>query len=172
MAWTAPKTWATGDNVPASDMNTYIRDNSGFLHDPPTARVFHSVDQSITDATDTVLAFDSERFDTDTIHGAGANTKLTATTAGKYLIVANITWEANATGIRFCGIRLNGTTMIGQVRQPAIASVDVDQNPTTLYQLAATDYVEVLVRQESGGALNVKVAGNVSPEFSMVWVSG
>ena len=35
--WTAPKTWATGELVTATDMNTYLRDELEFLKDPPTA---------------------------------------------------------------------------------------------------------------------------------------
>ena len=31
MAWTSPKTWASGDVLTASDMNTYVRDNSLYL---------------------------------------------------------------------------------------------------------------------------------------------
>jgi hypothetical protein len=32
MAWTAPITHATGDVLPASDWNTYVRDNTKYLH--------------------------------------------------------------------------------------------------------------------------------------------
>lgn len=32
MAWTAPKTFNTGDVLPASDLNTHLRDNLIFLH--------------------------------------------------------------------------------------------------------------------------------------------
>lgn len=30
-SWTSPKTWAVGDVLTASDMNTYVRDNTSFL---------------------------------------------------------------------------------------------------------------------------------------------
>ncbi len=32
MGWTTPKTWAVGDPGTASDLNTYIRDNSAYLY--------------------------------------------------------------------------------------------------------------------------------------------
>ena len=32
MSWTTPKTWAVGDPGTASDLNTYIRDNSAYLY--------------------------------------------------------------------------------------------------------------------------------------------
>lgn len=36
MAWTAPRTWSTGELVTATIMNTHIRDNLDALKDPPT----------------------------------------------------------------------------------------------------------------------------------------
>lgn len=32
MTWTTPKTWVTGDVLTASDMNTYVRDNTNYLN--------------------------------------------------------------------------------------------------------------------------------------------
>lgn len=32
--WTTPKTWNVGDVLTAADMNTYVRDNTSYLHDP------------------------------------------------------------------------------------------------------------------------------------------
>lgn len=36
MAWTTPKTWAPGDPLVASELNTHIRDNLDALKNPPT----------------------------------------------------------------------------------------------------------------------------------------
>jgi len=36
--------------------------------------------------------------------------------------------------------------------------------------LAAGDYVEVTLRQNSGGAISLFAAPAFSPEFSMVWI--
>lgn len=47
------------------------------------ARVYDSDGQTINNNSLTAIGFDSERYDTDTCHDPGANTKLTATTAGK-----------------------------------------------------------------------------------------
>lgn len=49
---------------------------------------------------------------------------------------------------------------------PSAAAVTA-QNPGTDYRLTAGDYVEVIVFQSSGGALNVEAATNYSPEFWM-----
>lgn len=42
---------------------------------------------------------------------------------------------------------------------------------TTLYDLGVDDYIEVMVYQTSGGALNVEKTAQYSPEFMMVKVA-
>ena len=133
------------------------------------ARVYHNANQSIPDATNTALAFNSERADTNTIHDTVTNnSRLTCQTAGVYSITASVEFAANATGIRSVGLRLNGTTFLSLQRSPSAgASVTALLSVATMYALAATDYVEVIVSQDSGGALNVLAGGNYSPEFQM-----
>jgi len=137
----------------------------------PAARVYNSGALTISHNTNTALTFDSERFDTDTIHNTGSNTgRLTATTAGKYLITALVRWAANATGRRSVTIREGGDTSIGVVQQDAAAGggVTTVQEVSCLYDLAANEYVEVVVNQNSGGDLTVDAESNYSPEFMMV----
>jgi hypothetical protein len=38
------------------------------------------------------------------------------------------------------------------------------------YSLSVSDYLEAVVYQNSGGALNVNSAGNYSPEFGMTYL--
>lgn len=151
----------TNRKTQASRLKTYIGDDK-------SARVFHSANQSLTDATVTVLAFDSERFDTDTIHDTATNnSRLTATTAGKYWIHGQVNYADNATGRRDLTIRLNGTTTIADVRVNPISGADTTVEVSTFYDLSATDYVELLAFQNSGGALNVQAVAQQSPEFMM-----
>lgn len=134
------------------------------------ARVYNSANISLTSGADTALTFDTERYDTDTIHSTSSNTgRLTATTAGKYTISGTAAFAANATGARGLGIRLNGTTFIALARVPAVAGgTDITSlTVTTDYNLSATDYVELIGYQTSGGSLNVLAGGNYSPEFMM-----
>lgn len=50
MAWTAPKTWALGELLTSSDLNTYIRDNNLFLFDSlPKVAIIADVKSSGTD---------------------------------------------------------------------------------------------------------------------------
>lgn len=143
----------------------------GLLEAPPAARVYHDAAQSIADSAETALAFNQERFDTDTMHDTATNnSRIKATTAGKYVISANVQFASNSTGHRSLMIRLNGATRIAYLRVPAVSGAVTILSVSTVYNLAANDYVEALVVQTSGGALNVEVNGNVSPEFMAIRV--
>ena len=63
----------------------------------------------------TTLTFDSERWDTDSMH-SGSSSQIYCNTSGKYLIGCNIEWEdAGAGGERTVQLKLNGTYIISQV---------------------------------------------------------
>ena len=132
------------------------------------ARVYHSTTQSISNSSDTTFVFDTENFDTDTIHSTSSNTeRLTATTAGKYVIEAQIEWAASAVGLRIAKLRLNGTTIIAWTTITPLSTGTTSMTVSTVYDLAATDYVEVLGNQTSGGALNAN-GGLGATWFTMI----
>ena len=137
----------------------------------PCARVYNSAAISINNNTVTSLTFDSERFDTDTIHSTSSNTsRLTATTAGKYDIAGTASFVSNATGRRALLIRYNGTTVIAQQEWDTSQNGITYMTISTLYDMAVDDYVEMLVFQDSGGSLNINALSNHSPEFMMARV--
>lgn len=136
----------------------------------PSARVYHSADQSIANSTETVLAFNSERFDTASLHDTATNnSRLTAPIAGKYLIGVNVRWESNPTGNRILSIRHGTGIDIAANYMPA--TVQAVQAVSALWQMAVNDYVQIFVTHFAGVALNIQAAGNISPEFWMVRVS-
>jgi len=119
----------------------------------------------------TWLTFDNERFDTDNIHSVMVNTgRLTCNTAGKYIIMGNVYWETNATGVRILQIRVNGGSAIG-IASMVPGNFTAYHIVSTLYDLAVTDYVELGAYQNSGGNLNVLAALPYSPVFMMVKVA-
>ena len=138
----------------------------------PAVRVFHNTTQSATSGVALALAFNSERIDqaagaASTMHDTVTNnSRLTAIYAGVYAIYATVEWAAspvNAT-IRF---RIGGATEIA--RQQFVGDYRV-MNLSHIYAFAVNDYVECVVSQASGGALNVNSTANYSPEFGMVRV--
>lgn len=176
-SFTSPSlTLNVGDPGQAADWNTYVRDNTTFLYSAPKVRVYNSANISVTSSTDTALTFDTERFDTDTMHSTSTNTsRITFTTAGTYLVGANVEWASDSTSYRELTLRLNGSTKIGSsVVQPS-SSVVTRQTVTTVYAFqivsSVADYVEAVVRHVKGSALNVVAAGNYSPEFYAIWMS-
>lgn len=148
--------------------------NTLHLVNVPTVRVYHDADQSVSDSTMTALAFNSERFDTDSMHDVSTNnSRLTANTPGYYQITACVRWEANANGLRLIRIRLNGTTDLAGVHEINLSADILDQVVTTLWYMEEGDYVECTAYQTSGAPLNVQIpsgAHALSPEFMMVRV--
>ena len=146
------------------------------IYNPPAAvggytegaRAYKAAAQNILNNNWTPIVLDNERYDTDTIHDNIAfNTHLTCRTAGKYIITGCFMIAAHATGQRTAAIRLNGVTYIAENRQVGLAAVLLAITVAAIYDLAITDYVELVVYQNSGVALNVLAISNYSPEFAM-----
>lgn len=176
VVWTTPHDWSAGELVTAVLMDIHVRDNTDFLGTPPSVRAYRTTNQSINSATQTAVVFDAERYD-DVPSGYTQNqhtttSRLTCRVAGKYIITTSLSWAANTTGTRVAQLQINGTTNIASDSRPAAATggAGTDQTLTTLYELAVNDFVELIVSQDSGGALNVLTSGNFSPELAWQWV--
>lgn len=132
-------------------------------------RVYGSANQSIPNATVTALSFNTERYDTDVMHDNSTNpTRMTCKTAGTYSIKATLSFATNATGWRAVYVRINGTNYVAASRSLSVGGVDALLiTIATDYVLAVNDYVEIMVEQNSSGALNVVTVGNSSYEAMM-----
>jgi len=138
---------------------------------PPLCRVYKAATQSINNNTVTTLTFDSERFDTDSMHESVTNpTRITIPLAGVYAVTVYGDFAPNATGSRILYVYLNGagSAMVGGIRaQNAVAQAGVDTYdsfamPPTKF--AAGDYIEAKCYQNSGGALAI------AAEFSAAYL--
>lgn len=175
-----PQTWVdnnASNPVSAARMGV-LEEGINDVSSAPAVRVFHNASQATTTGVAFVLAFNSERIDqaggvASTMHDTVTNnSRLTCRYAGVYLINGLVEIAANATGLRRLDVRLNGTTIIGSESTLNIgAGANLQMEVSTLYPMAVNDYVELLVTQNSGGNLNVNVAGNYSPEFGMCRVA-
>jgi hypothetical protein len=136
-----------------------------------SVHVTHSVAQSIATNTGTILAFDTERYDTDGMHDTATNnTRLTAKSPGKYLVWGGVGFATSTTGYRQSHIVKNGALGLLALRIASLA--DSYLSIATITTLAVGDYVELQVRQTSGGALDVlKNAGETTPEFGMARIA-
>lgn len=132
---------------------------------------YHNAAQTIATATDTVVALNSERYDTDAYHdNATNNSRLTVPTgkAGKYLVVFVCEFQNVAgAGIREARIRLNGTTWLALSTVTATGGVATRMSVSVIADLAVTDYIQAYVRQESGGNCDLTTNARWSPELMM-----
>lgn len=179
------RSWLEGRPQPSAQ-NTVephsVRENSiGML---PFCYVWKTADQAIANGTVTVLTWSQPVLET-TNPGLGnpygmwsstANTRITPTRRGWYLAQAMCGWAANATGDRLLQIRKNGADsgVDWSDERQAVASAGngTRNNCSGLYYMnGTTDYLEVVVYQASGGALNIASAGNDGSrsKFAVVW---
>ena len=144
----------------------------------PGAKVFNNAVAAMTNITWTAVPFNSELYDFSTpMHdNVTNNSRVTSQVTGKYIISASISFTASnvAAPIRGIKFRLNGTTDIARVYGPGIQSATevVDLSLTTVYNLAAGDYVECMGYQNSNGALNLLASSAYSPYMAVHWIAG
>jgi hypothetical protein len=124
-------------------------------------KAVRSAVQSLTNNTNTAIAFNAtDEYDTNAIHDpATNNTRLTvpAGKGGVWRFTYSIEFATNATGLRTAFFSINGTPKVpdGTQRVPAVSGETTRLTGTADLLLSATDYVETVARQTSGGALDV-----------------
>jgi hypothetical protein len=139
----------------------------------PCCRVYHSAAQTIATGTSTILAFDSERYDTAAMHDTATNNgRITIPTAGVYVITASVEWSTFGPAAYQLSLqRSNGPALIASQNQyPPSGGLGVRQSIAAIDKFAAGDYVVVVVFQATGGLANVNASGNYSPEFAAAWL--
>ena len=124
-------------------------------------RVTNDTNSTIPNDTDVLLQFDTNIYSDDNIHRIDFyNSRAYIKTTGRYTIGANIEFSDSATGTRAIVIMLNSSKIIA-VSEWGLALRMVVQ---TDYALVAGDYIEIYVKQNSGGDLDI-VSNNFSPVF-------
>lgn len=130
----------------------------------PKVRVFASASVSVANGAGaddsnggTKVAFDTESFDTDAFHSTVSNTSRLTVPVGKggtYLIVGQASWGTSAAGRKACWPYKNGTLRlcVDEVNGDD-GGLGLSHTATCFAVLAEGDYVELHVRQDSGGAL-------------------
>ena len=123
------------------------------------AKVYNSSAlQTIGTSSWTAMTFDTEVWDTDSIHSTVSNTsRLTvpAGLGGKWLVMGNTgVVEANSTGMRNTGFQVDGSwTKGGNFNDENADSGSGQYGASAILDLDAGEYVEFMVYQTSGGDL-------------------
>lgn len=123
--------------------------------------LYRSSSQTISNATNTNLTFDTELYDTDAYHSTSTNTDritIPSGKAGKYLITASAAWPSNATGERSMRLLKNGSTSDNNNCVWAgfgSSSGNTIMVVSRVVDAAVADYFTLRVYQSSGGNLDV-----------------
>ena len=132
---------------------------------------------SISNATETVLSWDTDVQDPDTAHDPSSNpSRITPGVAGQYICFCSGSWANNATGVRTLFFRRNGSgsdRAWGHIMNPTDGDSTIFSNFSgeTLTSNGSSDYFEVVVAQSSGGSLDFATDSNAqSPFFGVIWV--
>jgi hypothetical protein len=156
-----------GASPPASWGDT-VRDGLEFLVRLPGCIVHRSTAFEIADDTLTAIEFNAADIrDTDGYHSTVTNTTrmtVPAGLGGLYEVGANVTFN-DGLGNRVLRLRKNGSSVFGSVQAVVGTGEFVGQTVCVPVVLNAGDYVEVVVYQDSGAALNV----SSSPE-PLAWM--
>lgn len=143
-AFTGTITGAGENNVPA--FSTYVSSN-----------------QSISNATNTKVNFDTEHFDTDSAYDT-TNKRFTVPSgeAGKYFISAGYNGNSDTTTKLYIMIYVNGNSTFSSMLFQNIKYRDNDSyiQINRTMDLSVGDYVEIFVRQEQGSTATLQANGS------------
>lgn len=155
------------DNLLSCGVNGLMAELPSYISDPPTVSVFRSIATSIANDTTTVVQFSSVNYDTDNMHETVTNpSRITFTTAGIYIITFNCMWDKDPDGDRAAYIRKNGLSYLGiEAKHAGDADLFVGHSLTIQDNFGAGTFIECLVKQDSGAALNL-IVSEFSPTFT------
>lgn len=130
------------------------------------ALVYKSANQSIGNATLVTLTWDSEDYDTDSIHDTVTNNHRLTVPAGvtKVRVSVSLDWDPHATGYRRLDIihSAGGRGLTSQRTLPVDGAATQSQSATsTVVSVTAADYFYVRVYQNSGGSLDINAVAAV-----------
>lgn len=154
--------WALNDRLDIADLNGSFSS----LIALNGVRVTRASAQTLTTATDTKIAFDTELSDDGGFHSnVTNNTRLTVPLAGWYDFGGEVEFAAHATGYRQVKVQLNnGGFISSRIIVPGAATA-FQMGLTGSRVFAAGDYIELVCYQNSGGNLNVNQAAEYTPIF-------
>ena len=123
---------------------------------------------TVSDATPTIVGYDTEDHDTNTLHdNVVNNSRLTCLIRGVYEISAFAVWQNSAVGHRIIRIKKNGGASIrDSVIMPVTTGITTYHLLTTIHRLAYGDYLEMEVEHTAGGNLDLQ-AGAANSFFAM-----
>src|SRR5436190_16085494 len=140
----------------------------------PATKVYNSAAQSIPHNVLTAMTFNAELYDTDTLHDLATNpTRFTVKTPGIYNLNGSVIFSGSTpiAGVRQAAVYVNGVSAWdSEVQVNPSASEWTQITVAATLKLAAGDYVEIILTQTSGAAINL-IAG-VRAAMALTWLGG
>jgi hypothetical protein len=119
----------------------------------------NSAGQSLVNAAFVLATFDTETFDVGGLHAGGSPTRITVPVggAGLWLFSFHLLFDANVSGSRIGYMRRSGggSDRLG-LAQEYYSGWDTTVAGQWVGRMVDTEYMELVVYQDSGGALNLK----------------
>lgn len=142
-------------------------------HNPPAVSLTHSTTQALNDNTEISVTWDTESYDTDSMHAGGSPTRITFTTAGAYLVTWSfqVSTDNDYTAI-YSYLQKNGSGVLvvsSSVGTFATASFSPQISGSYQGKFAAADFVLIraLQKNTSAGNSTITATGN---HFAACWL--
>jgi hypothetical protein len=151
----APKVWDAFERLTADDLNTLTLWRGAILR--------RAANQSINASAWTAISWDTEDRDGDGLHSLVTNpTRLTIPAdwpTGLWAVTVSVVWAATTGSRRLAGLSLNGAAAPDSTAQGGEGTAPAQAwpiRPAAFYaELAAGQYCEAMVFQDTAGALNM-----------------
>jgi hypothetical protein len=163
---------ASGSNarvltVPDSASGTVLTSKFG-----PSFAARNNAAQTITNNSSSVIAFDTEYFDTDSCYNT-SNYRFTPNVAGIYLINCSIQM-ASMTGVISLDIRLNGTRYCNSALNQDGSGLQTVDSSVLVSLNGSSDYIDVTIFNNSGANKNTVASpsNNLVNHFSGCYMRG
>lgn len=149
---------APGDKLSAAQFDAGVRDPlTWMMTNRPKVHAFSSSAISLANNADTLITFNSENYDTDSMHSTSVNTsRVTFNTSGVYTVRVGVQLPSAAYSSNNINPRVNsaevstGGTALGPIVGNSLRYVQWSFE----YGFTAGDHFQFWVLQDSGGAIN------------------
>lgn len=135
------------------------------------ASAYRTADADIAINTETALDLAAASFDSTSFWSGGTPSRLTIPTGqgGKYLVVAEITWDTATVGNMFARILVNGSAKAAETRSGVNTTTTVEsQQVSGIFNLSAGDYLQLAAYWEIGGGAGTR---RIKGGQTQVWIS-
>lgn len=110
--------------------------------------------QNVLNGAFTAISFDTETWDSGGMHSGAAPTRVTFPSAGKYVVIGQCGFAANATGRRIVDVRMNGSSFLSRGETDPSSAAQTWAQVMAIVNAAAADYIELTAWQNSGVTLS------------------